>query len=206
MADRVWPSAPIWAACPRSAQGEYGGWLCPCHGSVYDTSARIRKGPAPKNLYLPDYEFLTDTKSEDRLGQMSGPSKYEPKSAIERWLDTRLPIIRFGADLMDFPTPRNLNYWYTFGGILAFCLGVQIVTGIVLAMHYDPSGAGAFNSVAQHIMRDVNYGWLIRGLHANGASMFFLAVYIHMSRGHLLRLLQGARARCSGCWAASSIC
>ena len=114
---------------------------------------------------------------------MSGPSKYEPKSAIERWLDTRLPIIRFSADLMDFPTPRNLNYWYTFGGILAFCLAVQIVTGIVLAMHYDPSGAGAFNSVAQHIMRDVNYGWLIRGLHANGASMFFLAVYLHILRG-----------------------
>ncbi len=114
---------------------------------------------------------------------MSGPSTYEPKSAIERWLDARLPIVRFSADLMSFPTPRNLNYWWTFGGILAFCLGVQIVTGIVLAMHYDPSGAGAFNSVEQHIMRDVNYGWLIRGLHATGASMFFMAVYIHILRG-----------------------
>jgi len=114
---------------------------------------------------------------------MSGPSTYEPKTGIERWLDTRLPIIRFGADLGDFPTPRNLNYWYTFGGILSFCLAVQIVTGIVLAMHYDPSGAGAFISVERHIMRYVNYGWLIRGLHANGASMFFFAVYIHMLRG-----------------------
>ncbi|MDQ2861298.1 MAG: cytochrome b N-terminal domain-containing protein, partial [Pseudomonadota bacterium] len=114
---------------------------------------------------------------------MSGPSTYEPKSAIERWLDTRLPIVRFSADLMSYPTPRNLNYWWTFGGILAFCLGVQIVTGIVLAMHYDPSGAGAFISVEQHIMRDVNYGWLIRGLHATGASMFFMAVYIHILRG-----------------------
>jgi quinol-cytochrome oxidoreductase complex cytochrome b subunit len=114
---------------------------------------------------------------------MSGPSTYEPKSGLERWLDTRLPIVRFSADLMSFPTPRNLNYWWTFGGILAFCLGVQIVTGIVLAMHYDPSGAGAFNSVEQHIMRDVNYGWLIRGLHATGASMFFMAVYIHILRG-----------------------
>src|SRR5471030_2738837 len=114
---------------------------------------------------------------------MSGPSTYEPKSAIERWLDTRLPIVRFSADLMSFPTPRNLNYWWTFGGILAFCLGAQIVTGIVQAMHYDPSGAGAFNSVEQHIMRDVNYGWLIRGLHATGASMFFMAVYIHILRG-----------------------
>jgi len=114
---------------------------------------------------------------------MSGPSIYEPKTAIERWLDSRLPIIRFGVDFMDFPTPRNLNYWWTFGGILSFCLVAQIVTGIVLAMHYDPSGAGAFISVEQHIMRDVNYGWLIRGIHANGASMFFLAVYLHMLRG-----------------------
>jgi ubiquinol-cytochrome c reductase cytochrome b subunit len=114
---------------------------------------------------------------------MSGPSIYEPKTAIERWLDSRLPIIRFGVDFMAFPTPRNLNYWWTFGGILSFCLVAQIVTGIVLAMHYDPSGAGAFVSVEQHIMRDVNYGWLIRGIHANGASMFFLAVYLHMLRG-----------------------
>jgi ubiquinol-cytochrome c reductase cytochrome b subunit len=111
------------------------------------------------------------------------PSTYQPNSAFERWLDTRLPIIRFGADLMSFPTPRNLNYWYTFGGILAFCLGVQIVTGIVLAMHYDPSGTGAFLSVQRGIMRDVNYGWLIRGIHGNGASMFFLAVYLHIARG-----------------------
>jgi ubiquinol-cytochrome c reductase cytochrome b/c1 subunit len=113
---------------------------------------------------------------------MSGPSTYEPKTAIERWLDARLPIVRFSADLMDFPTPKNLNYWWTFGGILAFCLITQIVTGIILAMHFDPSGTGAFSSV-QHIMRDVNYGWLIRYIHANGASMFFVAVYIHIFRG-----------------------
>ncbi len=114
---------------------------------------------------------------------MSGHSTYEPKSGIERWLDTRLPIIRFGADLMDFPTPKNLNYWWTFGGILAFCLATQIVTGVVLAMHYQAGGASAFVSIEQGIMRDVNYGWLIRGIHANGASMFFMAVYIHMFRG-----------------------
>jgi ubiquinol-cytochrome c reductase cytochrome b subunit len=114
---------------------------------------------------------------------MSGPSIYEPKTAIERWLDSRLPIIRFGVDFMDFPTPKNLNYWWTFGAILTFCLVTQIVTGIVLAMHYDPSGAGAFTSVEGHIMRDVDYGWLIRSIHANGASMFFLAVYLHMARG-----------------------
>ncbi|MHB8528531.1 MAG: cytochrome b [Caulobacteraceae bacterium] len=114
---------------------------------------------------------------------MSGHNTYEPKSGFERWLDTRLPIIRFSADLLTYPTPRNLNYWWTFGAILAFCLTVQIVTGIVLAMHYDPSAAGAFTSVEQHIMRDVNYGWLIRDLHATGASMFFVAVYIHIARG-----------------------
>jgi ubiquinol-cytochrome c reductase cytochrome b subunit len=113
---------------------------------------------------------------------MSGPSTYEPKTGIERWLDTRLPIIRFGVDLMDFPTPKNLNYWWTFGAILAFCLVVQIATGVVLAMHYVASADLAFNSV-EHIRRDVNYGWLIQGIHATGASMFFMAVYIHMFRG-----------------------
>ena len=113
---------------------------------------------------------------------MSGQSTYEPKTAFERWLDARLPIVRFGADLLEFPTPKNLNYWWTFGGILSVCLVVQIVTGVVLAMHYDPSAANAFDSV-EHIMRDVNHGWMIRFIHATGASMFFLAVYIHIFRG-----------------------
>ena len=114
---------------------------------------------------------------------MSGNSTYEPKTGIERWLDSRLPIVRFMNDtLVTFPTPKNLNYWFTFGGILALMLGLQIVTGIVLAMHYVPSADLAFASV-ERIMRDVNYGWLIRYMHANGASMFFLAVYLHMFRG-----------------------
>ena len=113
---------------------------------------------------------------------MSGHSTYEPKTGFERWLDTRLPIIRFANDtIVTFPTPKNLNYWWTFGGVLALMLGMQIVTGIILAMHYVPHVDYAFNSV-QRIMRDVNYGWLIRNLHANGASMFFLAVYIHIFR------------------------
>jgi len=81
-----------------------------------------------------------------------------------------------------FPNPRNLNYFWTFGGILAFMLVAQIVTGVVLAMHYTPNADLAFNSV-EHIMRDVNYGWMLRYLHANGASMFFIAVYIHIFRG-----------------------
>ena len=114
---------------------------------------------------------------------MSGHSNYEPKTGIERWLDTRLPVVRLAYDSMiDFPTPKNLNYWWTFGGILAVCLGIQLVTGIVLAMHYVPHVDHAFASV-ERIMRDVNYGWLIRYMHANGASMFFIAVYIHMLRG-----------------------
>ena len=114
---------------------------------------------------------------------MSGHSNYEPKTGFERWLDTRLPIVRLAYDsVIDFPTPKNLNYWYTFGGILAVCLGIQIVTGIVLAMHYVPHVDYAFNSV-ERIMRDVNYGWLVRYMHSNGASMFFIAVYIHMFRG-----------------------
>jgi ubiquinol-cytochrome c reductase cytochrome b subunit len=115
---------------------------------------------------------------------MSGhQSTYDPKTGIERWLDSRLPIVRLAYDsFIDFPTPRNLNYWYTFGGILAMCLGIQIATGVVLAMHYTANAALAFNSV-EHIMRDVNYGWMIRYVHATGASMFFLAVYIHMLRG-----------------------
>ena len=114
---------------------------------------------------------------------MTAHTTYEPKTAIERWLDTRLPIIRLSAEVLEFPTPKNLNYWWTFGGILTFCLATQIITGIVLAMHYQAGGASAFLSVEQSIMRDVNYGWLIRGIHANGASMFFIAVYIHMFRG-----------------------
>jgi ubiquinol-cytochrome c reductase cytochrome b/c1 subunit len=114
---------------------------------------------------------------------MSGPSNFQPKSAILKWTERRLPILGLmHSSFVAYPTPRNLNYWWTFGGILSFCLGVQIITGIVLAMHYTPTVAGAFDSV-EHIMRDVNYGWLIRYVHANGASMFFIAVYIHIFRG-----------------------
>ncbi|MEL6365392.1 MAG: cytochrome b N-terminal domain-containing protein [Pseudomonadota bacterium] len=114
---------------------------------------------------------------------MAHESTYKPGTAVERWLDRRLPIVRLGYDsFIDFPTPKNLNYWYTFGGIAAVVLIVQIVSGIVLAMHYTPHVDYAFASV-EHIMRDVNYGWLIRYMHANGASMFFIAVYIHMFRG-----------------------
>jgi ubiquinol-cytochrome c reductase cytochrome b subunit len=115
---------------------------------------------------------------------MSGQhSTYEPKTGFTRWLDARLPIVRLAWDsFVDYPTPRNLNYWWTFGAVLALCLAVQIATGVVLAMHYVADPDLAFNSV-EAIMRDVNYGWLIRYVHATGASMFFLAVYIHIMRG-----------------------
>ena len=109
-------------------------------------------------------------------------STYVPKTGIEKWLDTRLPIVRFGADYLALPTPRNLNYWYTFGAILMVCLVIQIATGVILAMHYVPNTEMAFASV-ERIMRDVNGGDIIRYTHANGASMFFIAVYIHMLRG-----------------------
>ena len=115
---------------------------------------------------------------------MSGHSTYEPQNALRASGSTRAcrsPRLVYDS-FVAYPTPRNLNYCWTFGGILAFMLGVQIVTGIVLAMHYTPHADCAFNSV-EHIMRDVNYGWLLRYMHANGASMFFIAVYIHIFRG-----------------------
>jgi ubiquinol-cytochrome c reductase cytochrome b/c1 subunit len=109
-------------------------------------------------------------------------SDYVPRTRIERWVEARLPVIRFSHETaVSYPIPRNLNYFWTFGGILTFMLAAQIVTGIFLAMHYVPNSDLAFQSI-ERIMRDVNYGWLIRYLHANGASMFFIAVYIHPVR------------------------
>ena len=114
---------------------------------------------------------------------MEHKSTYQPTSRTAKWFDERLPAMRLIHDsFVDFPTPRNLNYFWTFGGILSFCLVVQLVTGIVLAMHYVPSETAAFDSV-EAIRRDVNYGWLLRSLHAVGASMFFFAVYVHIFRG-----------------------
>src|SRR6266567_7008976 len=102
---------------------------------------------------------------------------------IIRWIDYRLPFVQFlNHELNEYPTPRNLNYWWNYGSLAGIMLVVMIVTGIVLAMHYTPNTTMAFNSV-EHIMRDVNYGWLIRYLHMNGASMFFIVVYLHIFRG-----------------------
>ncbi len=104
-------------------------------------------------------------------------------SRIVRWIDYRLPFVAtMQHELYEYPTPRNLTYWWNFGSLAGIMLVVMIVTGIVLAMQYTPSSELAFDSV-QRIMRDVNYGWLIRYAHANGASMFFAIVYIHIFRG-----------------------
>ncbi len=103
--------------------------------------------------------------------------------SVTQWIDRRLPIFTFAhKELREYPAPRNLNYWWNFGSLATFILVVMIVTGVVLAAQYTPHANYAFDSV-ERIMRDVNYGWLIRYLHTNGASMFFLVVYIHMFRG-----------------------
>jgi len=98
-----------------------------------------------------------------------------------RW--NKDPILSFiDSHIIDYPTPINLNYLWSFGSTAGLCLVIQILTGIFLAMHYTPHIDFAFNSV-EHIMRDVNNGWLLRYLHANGASMFFIVVYSHIFRG-----------------------
>ncbi|PWR23766.1 cytochrome b [Zavarzinia compransoris] len=114
---------------------------------------------------------------------MSSSTPFQTNSKVIKWIEARLPIISTveGA-LVSYPAPRNLNYWWNFGSLAGFMLVAQIVTGIILVMHYTPHVTLAFASV-EHIMRDVNYGWLIRYAHANGASMFFIVVYIHIIRG-----------------------
>ncbi len=102
---------------------------------------------------------------------------------VMRWIDYRLPVFTFiDHELTKYPTPKNLNYLWNFGSLAGITLVVMIISGIFLAMHYDPDAEKAFDSV-EYIMRNVNYGWFMRYLHANGASMFFIVVYIHMFRG-----------------------
>jgi ubiquinol-cytochrome c reductase cytochrome b subunit len=109
---------------------------------------------------------------------------YKPSNAFMKYLDERLPLPRlvYGAIGGGYPVPRNLNNFWNFGVLSGVALVVQIVTGIILAMHYAATTGGAFASV-EHIMRDVNQGWFIRYAHMNGASMFFIVVYIHIFRG-----------------------
>lgn len=115
---------------------------------------------------------------------MASDKKFEPTNPTVKWVEDRLPIMGliYSSLGAGYDAPRNLNYWWNFGSLAGFMLVIQIVTGIVLAMHYIPDVNLAFDSV-QHIRRDVNYGWLIQAVHANGASMFFIVVYIHILRG-----------------------
>jgi ubiquinol-cytochrome c reductase cytochrome b subunit len=104
------------------------------------------------------------------------------KSKLAGWINDRLPIVAtLENTLKKHPYPKNLSYWWNFGSIAGICLVIQILSGLFLAMHYVPNTKLAFDSV-EHIMRDVNYGWLIRYIHAVGASMFFVALYAHMIR------------------------
>ena len=106
---------------------------------------------------------------------------YEPKTGAEKWLHGRLPIVGLIYDTLFLPTPKNLNWMWIWGIVLTFTLALQIATGVVLVMHYTPQVDMAFASV-EHIMRNVNGGHMIRYFHANGASLFFVAVYLHMFR------------------------
>jgi len=110
-------------------------------------------------------------------------SGFNTNNRTIRWLESRLPIFStMNRHLIDYPAPRNLNYLWNFGSLAGIVLVIMIVTGILLAMQYTPHVDHAFDSV-ERIMRDVNYGWLIRYMHMNGASFFFILVYAHMLRG-----------------------
>jgi len=108
---------------------------------------------------------------------------FQTQNSLVRWIDHRLPVFSYmHHELNEYPTPRNLNYWWNFGSLALIVLVIMIATGLFLAMQYTPSTLHAFDSV-ERIMRDVNYGWLIRYIHMNGASFFFIVVYIHIFRG-----------------------
>ena len=111
---------------------------------------------------------------------MAAPAQ---QNKLIRWIDHRLPVFTFiDHSLGSYPTPRNLSYLWNFGSLAGLVLVLMIVTGIFLAMNYTPNSDLAFGSV-ERIMRDVNYGWLLRYMHQNGASFFFIIVYIHIFRG-----------------------
>src|SRR5690349_5040855 len=113
---------------------------------------------------------------------MAGLHDSDFKNPVLNWIDTRLPILSIThKEYAAFPTPKNFNYFWNFGAMAVVTLVVMIATGVFLAMNYQPNTGLAFDSV-QRIMRDVNYGWLLRYVHQNGASMFFIVTYIHMFR------------------------
>src|SRR5437870_2788665 len=143
----------------------------------------MRSCPTPRSGSDDGAPPGTWTMNENAIYRPEQHAIYQPKNRLLKWLEVRLPVLSLmHSSFVAYPTPRNLNYWWTFGGILTFLLGAQIVTGVVLAMHYTPHVDHAFDSV-EHIMRDVNWGWMLRYAHANGASAFFAVIYIHIFRG-----------------------
>ena len=180
---------------PTDPRGELRRvWFCPCHGSQYDVSGRVRHGPAPAEPAAAALRLHLRHQDQDRLRNqdMAGLHKSEFKNPVINWVDTRMPVFtlmqkEYGA----FPTPKNFNYFWNFGALAMINLVVMIATGVFLAMHYDPSKADAFNSV-QRIMRDVNYGWLLR-LCARQRRLDVLHRRLHPHLpGALLRFLQEA--------------
>jgi ubiquinol-cytochrome c reductase cytochrome b subunit len=109
-------------------------------------------------------------------------SQNSKQDGLKGWIEHRLPVFSFIKHFGEYQAPKNLTYAWNFGSLAGVALMIQIITGILLAMHYTPHILHAFNSV-ESIMRDVNYGWLLRYMHAVGASMFFIVVYIHIARG-----------------------
>ncbi len=111
----------------------------------------------------------------------------------QSWIDQRFPLSKvWNEHLAEYYTPRNFNFWYFFGGLAVLMLGMQLLTGIFLTMYYKPDAANAFASV-EYIMRDVEWGWLIRYLHSTGASAFFVIIYLHMFRALLYGSYKGPR-------------
>lgn len=116
---------------------------------------------------------------------MGNPNKAKAEKGLMRWVDDRFPVTQMVQDhLTKYYAPKNFNFWYFFGSLALLVLVNQILTGVWLTMSYNPSGEGAFASV-EYIMRDVEYGWLIRYMHSTGASAFFVVIYLHMFRGLL---------------------
>ena len=116
------------------------------------------------------------------------------------WLNQRLPVTdTWNKHIAQYPAPKNFNFWYFFGSLAMLVLVNQIVTGIWLTMNYEPSGEGAFASI-EYIMRDVDFGWLLRYMHSTGASAFFIVIYMHMMRA----LMYGSIKNLVSCYGSSA--
>ena len=126
--------------------------------------------------------FIKETKTKYNIINLSNIYSIASFIFVSIKWNTNYLLAFVDSHIIHYPTPINLNYAWSFGALAGICLVIQIISGIFLAMHYTPHIDLAFSSV-EHIMRDVKYGWLIRYVHANGASMFFIVVYSHIFRG-----------------------